>query len=56
MGKRKRAKRQATIYKTLHNAKDRERRTPQKNPGWTQVPTSDIRRVTLATNPVISYE
>ena len=50
MAKRKKAKGQATIYKTLHRNQKIEKL------GWTQVLTSGIRRVTLGTNRVIRHE
>ena len=64
MAKRKSTKRQTTISKHIYKTKDRLTRTPQKTGGElrcsgtviSSFSTSDIRRVNLVTNPVISHE
>ena len=59
-----RAKGQTAIYKTLHRKRKIVQHKPTKNRGWlrcsgwvsSSCSTSGTRRVTLVTNPVISYE
>ena len=64
MAKRKSTNGQTTISKHIYKTKDRVTRTPLKTGGElrcsgtviSSCSTSDIRRVNLVTNPVISHE